>query len=249
MSRSFWNAFGWFTQATFALTVVGLFVYLRGYETVPPEGAPLDGLIDAALALFFAVPHSVLLLPAVRRRLTKRIPGPMYGAFFCLVACATLAVTMIAWRPIGGAVWHLTGDRKTAIEACFYGSWIALAYSLYLAGIGFQTGWSTWRPWMRGETVPTRPFRPRSIFRVLRHPVYFSFLGLVWFTPIMSVDRAILTVVWTAYIYVGSVLKDRRMEFYVGDVYRQYAATVPGYPGMFFGPLARIPTREPGAAR
>ena len=63
-------------------------------------------------------------------------------------------------------------------------------------------------------------FAVRSIYRVLRHPVYVSFLGLIWFTPVMTLDHALLTVAWTAYIFVGSVLKDRRMLFFLGKSYR-----------------------------
>jgi protein-S-isoprenylcysteine O-methyltransferase Ste14 len=222
-----------------------LYFFLARREVPSATTNWLDGSVDGALSLLFAVPHSGLLLPPVRRRLTRWIPSPMYGAFFCLVSCLTLGVCIAFWRPISGTVWNLGHAGRIAVEICFYGSWVALAYSLYLAGVGFQTGWSTWRPWMRGDKVPTRPFRPRSVFRALRHPVYFSFLGLIWFTPVMSYDRAILTAVWTVYIYIGSVLKDRRMEFYVGDAYREYAAKVPGYPGVLFGPLARIPYEPP----
>jgi protein-S-isoprenylcysteine O-methyltransferase Ste14 len=46
--------------------------------------------------------------------------------------------------------------------------------------------------------------------------------------------------VWTAYIVVGSVLKDRRLLHFIGNEYRGYRARVPGYPGIPFGPLARI---------
>jgi hypothetical protein len=77
--------------------------------------------------------------------------------------------------------------------------------------------------------------------------VYLSFLGLIWFTPRMTADHALLTGVWTAYIFVGSCLKDRRMTFYLGGTYREYASRVPGYPGFFFGPLGKwrsdAPTR------
>jgi hypothetical protein len=45
--------------------------------------------------------------------------------------------------------------------------------------------------------------------------------------------------VWTAYIFIGSCLKDQRMTFYLGDRYREYASRVPGYPAVFFGPLAK----------
>jgi len=42
------------------------------------------------------------------------------------------------------------------------------------------------------------------------------------------------------YIFVGSVLKDRRLLRFLGPIYRDYQARVPGYPGMPFGPLARV---------
>jgi hypothetical protein len=67
---------------------------------------------------------------------------------------------------------------------------------------------------------------------------------LIRFTPVMSTDRAISAAVWSAYIYVGSVLKDRRMAYYVGEPYHRYQAAVPGYSGVFFGPLGRIPGIE-----
>ena len=63
----------------------------------------------------------------------------------------------------------------------------------------------------------------------------------MWFVPVVTVDRAVLIVCWTAYIYIGSVLKDRRLAHYLGDDYRAYQARVPGYPGMPLGPLARVP--------
>ena len=77
-------------------------------------------------------------------------------------------------------------------------------------------------------------------YRVLRHPVYLSFLGLIWCVPLVTLDRVVLMVVWSAYIFVGSVLKDRRLLFFIGDEYRGYQSRVPGYPGIPFGPLARI---------
>ena len=53
----------------------------------------------------------------------------------------------------------------------------------------------------------------------------------------------------TAYVAVGSWLKDRRLLFYLGDVYRSYQARVPGYPLVGFGPLGRVHRAgEPGAS-
>jgi methanethiol S-methyltransferase len=82
----------------------------------------------------------------------------------------------------------------------------------------------------------------------MRHPVYLSFLGLIWFAPTVTLDRALLIAVWTVYIFLGSYLKDRRLQYYLGPTYREYQARVPGYPGMIVGPLARVPWGEQGAA-
>ena len=69
----------------------------------------------------------------------------------------------------------------------------------------------------------------------------FGFMGSVWFTPTVTLDRAMLIAIWTAYIFIGSWLKDRRLEFFLGEWYREYETEVPGYPGMLFGPLGRLP--------
>jgi protein-S-isoprenylcysteine O-methyltransferase Ste14 len=236
----FWIVFGWSAHGLFAVTVYYLFFYLKGPNEPPDVTSLRAAAIDVALALQFAVFHSALLLPEVRRRLTRFIPSPAYGVFFCVATCVSLLAAIFAWQPWGGVVWHLTGWAGTLVEVGFYASWFGMFYSLYYSGFGYQTGWTTWRPWSQGRKIPVRDFQPRGPFKILRHPVYFSFLGLIWFAPCMTYDRAALTAVWTVYIFYGSYLKDRRLLHYLGDRYRYYQSQVPGYPGIPYGPMARI---------
>ena len=67
MRRLIGTAFGIGTQILFAFTVWHLFWFLKGQE--PAAGARGSLLLDAGLAVQFAVPHSLLLLPRVRDRL------------------------------------------------------------------------------------------------------------------------------------------------------------------------------------
>ena len=46
---------------------------------------------------------------------------------------------------------------------------------------------------------------------------------------------------WTVSIFIGSVLKDRRLARSLGEDDRASQARVPGYAGIPFGPLARLP--------
>ena len=255
MRRTLGILFGVATHLLFAVTVWHLVWFLKGPSIAAdavvsgvteghggqtPVVASL--IVNAILAGIFAVPHSMLLLPKVRSRLVKvGVAGPLYGCFFCVATCLTLLVTIFCWRPMTAVVWRWPAPLDTCIAWAFVASWGALLYSLHLTGLGWQTGFTPWWRWVRGQRPPARPFVPQGVYRFLRHPVYLSFLGLVWFVPVVTLDRAVLIGVWTMYIYVGSVLKDRRLLFYVGDEYRRYQADVPGYPGMPFGPLARMP--------
>ena len=235
-------AFGLVTQGLFAVTVWHLFWFLKGPDVpggVPPSIGAI--LADVGLAAAFAVPHSLFLVPGVRRRIVAAgIPGPLYGCFFCVVTCLALLATILLWRPIGIVVWRWPPPLDVVVSWAFAASWAALVYSLHLTGLGWQTGWTPWWHWVRGEPQPRRAFIERGVYRVLRHPVYLSFLGLIWFVPTVTLDRVVLMAVWTGYIFVGSVLKDRRLLFFIGDDYREYQARVPGYPGMPFGPLSRL---------
>lgn len=229
-------AFGCATQVLFIITVWHLYWFLQ-------DGKPAAGdsslLWDVALAMQFAVPHSILLLPSVKKRLTKCVAPAFYGLMFCWVTCVSLLVVIGYWEGHGYELWHLQGVLAGLVRSCFIASWGALYYSIGLTGLGYQTGYTPWSYWLRGIPVPPREFRPRGAYHLLRHPVYLSFLGLIWFTPRMTLDHALLTAIWTLYIFIGSWLKDRRLEYYLGESYRKYAEGVPGYPLMPLGPLAR----------
>ena len=83
--------------------------------------------------------------------------------------------------------------------------------------------------------APAARVRTRGVYIVPRHPVYLSFLGLTGsYRPSRPTG---LMIIWTAYVFVGSWLKDQRLL----SEYRAYLERVPGFPGMTFGPLARWP--------
>jgi protein-S-isoprenylcysteine O-methyltransferase Ste14 len=231
-------AFGIITHAVFAVTVWRLFWFLADTAAGGQRGSLW---LNVLWAVGFVVPHSALLLPAVRNRLEAFVPSPHYGCFFCLTTCLALLVLITQWRASDLLLWRITGAPASCIHAAFLASWGMLIYSLSLTGLGYQTGWTPWWHWLRRRPLPRRRFEPRGVYLWIRHPVYLSFLGLIWFTPIMTLDHAVLTGLWTVYIFFGSCLKDRRLTYYLGDRYRRYQAQVAGFPGMWAGPLARVP--------
>ncbi len=229
-------AFGVGTQIFFLWTAYQLFFFLRGPLHSERAFTPV---LDVLMAACFAWPHSLLLVPQVQRWIKRYIEPAMMGCVHCVATCISLWILFNTWTSSNVMLWDLHGSAETLMWWLFYGSWAALLYSLWLSGMGYQTGLQPWIYWLLKKPAPRREFHQRGAYRIMRHPVYLSFLGLIWFTPHMSLDHVILTAVWTVYIYIGSYLKDKRLLFYIGQPYKEYAQRVPGFPIIGFGPLGR----------
>ncbi len=240
MNRLLGLVAGVLNHLLFAVTVYFLFGFLAGW-TASPEPVSFGAVAcDVALCLQFAISHSWLLLPHTRTAIGKVLPSAFYGTLFCTATCLSLLLTIACWRPMTPSLIEFSGSARIATLTAFYLTWPTLLYSLSLTGLGYQTGFTTWWYWVRRQKAPFRSFEPRSLYRWFRHPIYLSFAGLLWFSPRVSLDRAILIGVWTIYIAIGSTLKDRRLVHYLGDSYRQYQSQVVGYPGVLWGPLGKI---------
>lgn len=239
LSRSIGIAYGFGNQILFVITVWYLFWFLRDGAMSPASNYWV--IQDCGLASAFAIAHSLMLVPKTRKYLTRWIPPAFYDSTFCVVTCVSLLALFFGWRNSTTVLWDVSGTLETIIRTCFYLSWVALLYSLALTGLGYQNGWTPFYYWLRRIKAPRREFKPRGAYRLIRHPVYMSFLGLVWFTPHMSLDHAALTAIWTAYLFYGSFLKDRRLEHFIGEPYKKYESQVAGYPLMPVGPLAKKP--------
>jgi len=257
MGRTFWIAFGGFNQVWFAFMVPQLFFLLyrgggdllgieaalgwSGAATVSPAVA---WLIDVALLLQFGLWHSLFLIPSVQRRIQRAVPRELYGSLYAFIASTSVLLVCWFWQPLPGVVYAAEGGLAWMLLGAFLASWVLLVYSISYTGLGWQNGLTPWRAYIRNEKPPRRDMVTTGLYAWLRHPIYLSFLGLIWFTPRMTTEHLLMAAVWSVYIYAGSVHKDRRLLFYLGDGYREYMERVPGYPLVFWGPLARATPRE-----
>ncbi len=246
-----WAASGIAIQLLFGATVPWLYWFLlqgASREATGGGGAAVPVAIDLLLLLGFAVPHSYFLRPEVRRSAERWIPRPLHGSFFTLTAIVSLATLMLAWQPIPGEpLWRLEGESARAMTAANALAWVSLIYSMWLGGLGYQTGLTSLVPYLRGRPEPPRRFEPRGAYCVFRHPIYLSFLLMAWLTPVMTPAHLLLAVGFTLYSFVGSALKDARLARAIGEPYREYMARVPGYPLVFATRLGRV-ARSSGLA-
>ncbi len=234
LKRWFWLTFGVLSQICFGVLVISLMWFMQlGSSTIATSPIfTLDSVvINLALIVQFALPHSILLAPKVRQIICRYVPSSMYGCLFCVATCGSLWLMMVYWQPLPGIYWHLLDSAWWFMISAAAAAWILLAYSMWITGMGYQTGFTGLRLYWQPGSIAPRQFAPRGLYKHFRHPIYLSFLLITWLTPVMTTDRLLLSIGLTSYLFIGSWLKDRRLAQLIGEPYRAYMNTVPGYPG------------------
>ena len=93
---------------------------------------------------------------------------------------------------------------------------------------------------LRDKEMPEQKFVTPALYRIVRHPIYVGWLGIVWFTPTMTLTHLVFAVGATLYILVGIKLEERDLEA-AHPEYSQYKRKVPGLIPSMHRRLRRTP--------
>ncbi len=88
-------SFGIATQAIFAWTAYHLFFFLKDGST---NSYAFHPFINAFLATFFAIPHSLLLWPRMRKWITRWLPPPSTDPSFVWQHASVSSCSLVAGR-------------------------------------------------------------------------------------------------------------------------------------------------------
>lgn len=183
---------------------------------------------DALLSLAFFVQHSGMVRRPARARLAAIVPARYQGALYSIASGIVLALVVVLWQPSDTRVFSLTGIPRWVAQAlsllavaAFVGSAMALRRSFDPLGLG------PIRAHLRGHPYGPGGFVVRGPYLWVRHPLYACILVLFWTNPDVTVDQLLLSVLWTAWIWVGAVLEERDLIAEFGETYRAYQRKVP----------------------
>lgn len=194
--------------------------------------------IDLFLLLSFAALHSALLTSAGRSLLGRFKSVAPHGTLYALSASLSIIMTVLCWRPLPGVIYAIDGAPARVIDLLYIASWLLMGRAMADTGALKQCGVAQW--W---DTVRRRPTLYREarggLYRVMRHPIYAAFLGMIWFTPRMTSGHLLLAAVWSSYIVVGAVWKERRLLRRAGG-YDAYCRRVPPLPLLPKAPVEDI---------
>ena len=216
MKRLIIFCYGVFAYAAALVSFLYLLCFLGNFvlpDTIDaPRSAPLAKAlpVDLSLLLLFALQHSVMARPAFKRRWTRVVPEPAERSTYVLFSSAALIVMCLLWQPLGGVLWHADTPLGQALLYAAYGcGWALLLLTTFLINhfdlFGLRQIWLQ----LRGRPYRPVPFKTRSLYRYVRHPLYLGWLTIFWATPTMTVTHLLFALGTSLYILIAIRFEER----------------------------------------
>ena len=179
--------------------------------------------IDAGLFTVFALHHSVFARTGIKALISARVSEPLERTTYVWLASLLFVLTLWAWEPVPGTLWHVSGAGAWVLYAGFAAGLVLTAMAasaldpLELSGVRQAFG------------LPARDDRALSTtgaYGLVRHPIYLGWVLMVWSVPVMTGTRLVFAAVSTLYLVVAIPFEERQMERTMGRPYSDYARTV-----------------------
>jgi protein-S-isoprenylcysteine O-methyltransferase Ste14 len=208
---------------------IGLFAWDARPTFVPLMWPPRAALaFDALLSVLFFVQHSTMVRRPFRARLARLLPARYGGVVYAIVSGLALTLVLVFWQRVDIPVFRLEGAaRWTAVSLAALVTVLLLISGYAVRRTIDFLGVRPVRAHWRGEALQMAPFSVEGPFRWVRHPLYACILALLWIRPEMMADGLVLSMLWSAWIVVGTMLEERDLVADFGDTYRRYQQQVP----------------------
>lgn len=158
---------------------------------------------DILLLVLFALPHSLLARPWLKR-------FSWHKTLYLLATALTLTILFFKWEPIPNPVWFL--PNAWYLNAAGYAGWLLALFSAAIMNHAYTFGWT--------RTPPS--FRTPGPYARIRHPQMLGILIAFWCTADMTQGRLLFAAAMTVYVLLALRWEERDLIRQHGNTYLQY---------------------------
>jgi protein-S-isoprenylcysteine O-methyltransferase Ste14 len=183
------------------------------------------GAVAANALLFggFALHHSLFARTGVKRLVSTVVSPRLERSVYVWTASVLFILVCAWWLPVPGVAWQVDWPWAAALAALqLAGVAIALRASAQLDVLSLAGVRQTWT-----DTAGAAPELIRTgLYGLVRHPIYFGWVLMVWPTPRMTGTRLAFAVLSTLYLALAVPFEERSLRREFGPLYERYCQQV-----------------------
>lgn len=183
--------------------------------------------LNSALSLIYFFQHSLMVRESIRNRITKIIPEKTFYAFYSIVSGITLISVMLLWQESSYIIMSVSGEYIYLLRILLIVSVFGLMWGIKSLSEFDPFGRNQIEEYMNNKEEKEMKFVSQGAFKIVRHPFYLFILIMIWSYPTLSIDRLLFVVLWSIWIFVGTILEERDLVNQIGNDYREYKRKVP----------------------
>lgn len=168
----------------------------------------------------------------VRARVGERPYQGLYRLFYNVLAGVTFVPVLwvTAVELPNTQLWRIPAPWSYAANLVQLIGLIGLGIALFQTDFWDFVGLRQAVRYLRGEAEINLPPKlvTGGMYALVRHPLYFFSLLVIWFTPVMTLQTLLFNFFVTMYLWAGSRVEERRLADFFGPAYAEYRARVPG---------------------
>jgi methanethiol S-methyltransferase len=206
-----------------ASLLIFVWYYAVGWDA-DVAGPPLrSAIVDVLLFSAFALHHSLFARSGLKRWISSVVPPELERSTYVWIASVLLIVVTVAWVPVPGVAWHVTGwpgRVMSLIQAVAAVTTVLAARrlgTLRLAGVT--------QVLEQPADATSGALYMRGLYAIVRHPIYTAWVVVVWATPHMNGTRLVFAAISTLYLVVAVPFEERDLRRAFRD-YATYATRV-----------------------
>ncbi len=185
--------------------------------------APLPIIWDLALVAIWGGVHTAMARVRFKDLITRIIPEAAERPTYVLVAGISSILLVGLWQAVPGVIWSVTNASAVAVLwSLFAFGWIYLLASTFAINHFDLFGLRQVYLNFRNQPRPPIPFVKKAMYRFTRHPIQTGVLIGIWATPEMTATQMVLSIGFTAYIFIGLWFEEKDLVKDIGEPYEQY---------------------------
>jgi protein-S-isoprenylcysteine O-methyltransferase Ste14 len=189
-------------------------------------GEPQALLLNASLSLAFFTQHSVMVRKSFNQFLSRFLPEVYNGAIYSITSGIFLFLVVIFWQRTS-VLLAAEGITRVLLRVMFILPIAGFIWGNKALGFFDPSGIKAILDYQKGRKPRPVVFTVKGPYRWVRHPLYLFMIVMIWSCPNLTKDRLLFNILWSAWIFFGTMLEERDLVEQFGDAYLDYQQKVP----------------------